>query len=210
MQKKTDEATVDLETPSFSTAVSFSARTASTFTATWAATDNVTVASNLSYKVVSFSSNNITTVADALANGTIVQDWTVNSLTANFSALTDSTNYYVSVLVRDTDGNTGISAGATTTLCSGKAMFLATVPNGNLGGASGADGICAAQKPAGFTSATFRRCLLIAASDKPAMSVIAPPLPLVARVGCLQFHKNTAPQTTKRILAQRTQTVLLL
>ena len=157
--KKTDEATVDLETPSFSTAVSFSARTASTFTATWAATDNVTVASNLSYKVVSSSSNNITTVADALANGTIVQDWTVNSLTANFSALTDSTNYYVSVLVRDTDGNTGISAGATTTLCSGKAMFLATVPNGNLGGASGADGICAAQKPAGFTSATFKAML---------------------------------------------------
>jgi hypothetical protein len=51
------------------------------------------------------------------------------------------------------DQKIGIATVKTSTLCSGKRMYLATVSNGNLGGKTGADAICNAQKPSGVTTA---------------------------------------------------------
>lgn len=149
----------DLTSPIFGTAVTFSAQTSNSMTISWAATDDETPSADISYKVVYSLSDNISTLADAEANGTILQDWTINSLTANMTTLTAVTTYYVSVLARDMDSNTRISSGSSSTLCGGKIMFLATVPNGSFGGASSADTACNAQKPTGFSSSTFKAML---------------------------------------------------
>jgi len=65
------------------------------------ATDNVTALANLQYKVCRSTSNNISTVADVEANGTLVQDWTVNITTTPVTGLTYNTTYYFNVIVRD-------------------------------------------------------------------------------------------------------------
>lgn len=58
----------------------------------------------LEYKVYRSLSNNITTVANMVANGTVVQDWTL-ALTETATGLSASTTYYFNVIVRDPDGN---------------------------------------------------------------------------------------------------------
>ena len=114
-------------------------------TLTWAASDESTIKAKITYKVLYSLSDNITNVADAEANGTILQDWTINLLTADMTSLTSGTTYYAAVLARDEEGNTGISSGSATTAalpCVGKIMFLATVTNGSFGGVSSADTVC--------------------------------------------------------------------
>lgn len=155
----TAPSTVDVNIPTFSTPVTFSSKTSTSFTISWVGTDNSTAAADLSYKVVYSGTNNITTAIDAEASGVVLMNWSTNILTANMTSLAQSTNYYVSVLAKDSEGNIGISAGSTNTLCSGKIMFLVNVPNGNFGGASGADTICNGNKPAGFAAATFKAML---------------------------------------------------
>lgn len=145
--------------PTFSSALAFSSVTSSAFTMTWAGSDLNTPANLLEYEVIYSMTNNITTVADAQANGTISTAWTANLLTTNFTSMSQSTTYYVAILVRDTDGNIAISSGSQSTLCSGKIMFLTSVTNGNLGGASGADATCNANKPTGFSGSTFKALL---------------------------------------------------
>lgn len=130
--------------------ITISSKTASAFTVNWeAATDDTTAAADLQYKLVYSTSNNLTTSADAEANGTIVMDWTANTLTANLTSLTHSTTYYLAVLVKDADANIALQGSSTTTLCSGKRMFLATVSNGSFGGKVGGDAACATQRPGG-------------------------------------------------------------
>jgi hypothetical protein len=46
-----------------------------------------------------------------------------------------------------------------TTPCSGKIIFTTAVSNGNFGGAAGADVICNANKPTGYSSSTFKALL---------------------------------------------------
>lgn len=146
--------------PVVGTTITFSNKTSTSFTVTWgAATDDTTAAAALQYKMVYSASNNITTVAEALANGTVKLDWTANILTTNMTGLTAVTPYYVAVLVKDGDGNMALDKSSTTTLCSGKIMFLANVANGNFGGSVGADSICNANKPTGFASSTFKAML---------------------------------------------------
>ena len=159
---------VDPAAPVFGTAITFTATTSTSTTVSWgAATDTVTAQALLSYKVVRSGSNNITTVTDAETNGTLVMDWTANTLTTSLSSLTTSKKYYISVLVKDADGNKVVSTGNVTTLCSGKIIFLATVTNGAFGGASGADTACNAQKPAGFSGSTFKAMLSDNTARKP-------------------------------------------
>lgn len=55
----------------------------------------------LQYKVVRSDSNNISTVSEAQANGTLVQDWTTDLDTVTVGSLSSGTTYYVNVLVRD-------------------------------------------------------------------------------------------------------------
>lgn len=48
------------------------------------------------------------------------------------------------------------SSGSGGTTCTGKLMFVTAVSNGNFGGASGADTLCNNNKPAGYTSSSFK------------------------------------------------------
>jgi hypothetical protein len=155
--KKKEEA-VDDDTPQISS-VSVTNKTSTSATLNWTGSDETTAASDLTYKVVYSSSNNISNQNDAEANGTVLMDWTVNALTVNMPSLTPVTTYYIAVLARDTFGNTGINAFSFKTLCTGKIFFLADVSNGNFGGPSGADTLCNANKPAGITSSTFKALL---------------------------------------------------
>ncbi|RNB89517.1 hypothetical protein EDM56_09995 [Brevibacillus fluminis] len=77
-----------------------------------AATDTVTSTGNLKYKVVYSPSNNLDTVANAEANGTVVQDWTANITSATVNGLTAGTIYYFNVLVKDEAGNKALYSGA--------------------------------------------------------------------------------------------------
>ena len=77
---------------------------------TWTkSTDDRTLGAALQYKVV-YSTSNITTVAvaDALA-GT----WTTDIATATVTGLTESTDYYFNVLVKDQAGNMALYSSAT-------------------------------------------------------------------------------------------------
>lgn len=125
-------------------------KTATSFTLTWqAAVDDATVQGNLMYKVVFSTSNNISTAALAEANGTTALNWTAATTTVSLSSLSNSTTYYIAVLAKDADDNISIVNTDVITLCVGKRIFLATASNGNLGGKTGADTKCNAQKPAG-------------------------------------------------------------
>lgn len=161
-KKKEEEITAgvaadhDPEGPQFSTAATASNIAGTSVTISWAATDDKTAAADLKFKVLKSSSNNMTTVATAEANGTIVMNYAANTLTTSVTSLTSSTTYYIAVIGMDADGRANISTASVTTLCSGKIMFLATVSNGNLGGVSGADATCNANKPTGFSGSTFK------------------------------------------------------
>ena len=147
---------IDPDSPTFSTPVTFSARTSTTFTVSWAATDAATSSAALEYQVIYSALDNISTIDTALLNGTVMTSWTANLLTQNFTSMSMATRYYVSIMVRDSEGHIEISSGSANTLCSGKIMFLANVASGNLGGASGADITCNGNKPAGFAASTFK------------------------------------------------------
>jgi hypothetical protein len=71
-------------------------------------TDNLSAQGALQYKVVRSDSNNINTVANAEANGTVVQDWTADINTKEVTGLTMSTTYYFNVLVKDEAGNKAV------------------------------------------------------------------------------------------------------
>lgn len=69
------------------------------------ATDNATASGDLSYKLVRSSSSDIGTVADAQANGTLVQDWSKDYTSWTADGLTMGTTYWFNVLVQDAAGN---------------------------------------------------------------------------------------------------------
>lgn len=48
------------------------------------------------------------------------------------------------------------STTTTPTLCSGKILFTTATTNGSIGGKSGADTLCNANKPSGFSGSTFK------------------------------------------------------
>jgi hypothetical protein len=164
--KKKDETTSgDPTAPVFTTAVTASNITTTGFTLTWAATDDSTAAADIKFKVFTSTTNNISTADDAEANGTVALTYTANTLTLPITSLTTATTYYVTVLAKDTDSKVTASTATVTTLCTGKIMFLATVTNGSMGGISGADAICNAQKPTGFSASTFK-AMLAASNDR--------------------------------------------
>lgn len=146
----------DTTAPSIGAAATFSDITATSMTVSWgAATDGVTAAADLQYKVVYLDTNSVTTVADAEQYGTVALDWTADAQSASIpgiavTALTRSTRYFVAVLVKDATGNKSIYTGDEITLCSGKRLYQVAVSNGNLGGVAGADALCTTGKPAGF------------------------------------------------------------
>jgi hypothetical protein len=109
----TTSDTPDTTAPTAGTAVSFTGTTATGTTVSWgAASDIVTTAANLSYKVVQASSSAaIDTVAEADA-ATVTMAWAVNTLTTTVTGLSSSTTYYFAVLVKDAAGNEALYAPA--------------------------------------------------------------------------------------------------
>jgi hypothetical protein len=82
--------------------------TSTSLTLNWTkATDNYTAQSSLQYKIVKSLSNNIDTVANAEANGILVQDWTTDINTVNAMGLIANTAYYFKILIKDGVGNKG-------------------------------------------------------------------------------------------------------
>lgn len=81
-----------------------------------AASDNLASSSSLEYAVYYSTSNNISTVSDAEANGTKSMDYTANTISHIVGSLTEETTYYFNVIVKDTAGNkTAYSAASATT-----------------------------------------------------------------------------------------------
>jgi hypothetical protein len=62
----------------------------------------------LQYRTVRSTSDNVRTVADALAHGTQVMNWTANASTANATGLSAGTMYWFNTLIRDEAGNMGV------------------------------------------------------------------------------------------------------
>ncbi len=147
------------DAPSVGTAISTDADYLQMSLAWGEAADDVTATEELEYKIVSASHyGSIDTIAeaDAIADSEdgLILDWSPNT-TEVTTNLDPDTNYFFNVLVRDGDGNLAIYDVAEDATLTPKSLFLASTPNGNLEGVSGADALCAAaeNKP---SAATFK------------------------------------------------------
>lgn len=83
--------------------------------------DETTQQSNLEYAVYRSTTNNIGSVANAEANGTLITNYTTNIITSNATSLTCNTSYWFNVLVRDQALNKAAytQKNETTATCSG-------------------------------------------------------------------------------------------
>src|SRR4029077_15608996 len=72
------------------------------------ATDDVSAQSSLQYEVRRSATNNLDTVANAEANGTVVLSYTTDIATANVTGLAPGTGYYFNVIVKDAAGNKAV------------------------------------------------------------------------------------------------------
>lgn len=103
----------DTTAPTPGTGIIFSSVTGSSMTVQWgAATDNVTSQTSLQYKLLQSLSNNMDTVVDAETNGSVVMGFTEGVTNYNVTGLSDSTTYYFSVIVRDSQGNKSLYTAA--------------------------------------------------------------------------------------------------
>ena len=112
--------------PTAGTSLNFTGSSGSIVVVNWAAaSDDTTPTASLEYQVVYSTSNNITTLTDAEANGTVGQDWTANIGTATIGGLNFATTYYFQVLVRDGGGKKSVYiSGTQTTAGSGSAALF--------------------------------------------------------------------------------------
>jgi hypothetical protein len=102
---------VEAPVPGGGGVLTFGGVTSSSIRVSWQkATDSMSAQTALTYKVVRSLSNNVQTVGDAEANGTVVQDWTADIATANATGLSAETTYYFNVLVRDEAGQKAVYA----------------------------------------------------------------------------------------------------
>lgn len=62
----------------------------------------------LEYKLFRSASNNISSYADMLANGTVVQDWAAGDTSVDVDSLSELTTYYFNVAVRDGAGQISV------------------------------------------------------------------------------------------------------
>jgi len=77
-----------------------------------AATDNYSTGSNVTYAVYRSTSNNISTVANAETNGTLIMGYTANTTTYSATGLSYNTQYYFNVIVKDQYGNKAVYTSA--------------------------------------------------------------------------------------------------
>lgn len=107
-------ASADSVPPTPGSAIAFSGTSSSTTTASWGpATDNVTAAANLQYRLVrAATAEAIDTVeeANAVTGIDLAMDWTANATTSSPTGLNAATTYYFAVLVRDAASNEALYA----------------------------------------------------------------------------------------------------
>ncbi|NDE17543.1 BspA family leucine-rich repeat surface protein, partial [bacterium] len=135
-------ATIDTTPPSVtSTAITIPlvSVTATGMTLQWTkASDTVTAPSALQYEVRRSTADNISTVTDAEANGTVIQAYTADIDTFAATGLDPSTTYYFNVIVRDAAGNkrayttASQSTGSSTTAAFRSLALAAIVSDGYL------------------------------------------------------------------------------
>ncbi|HOD15969.1 MAG TPA: fibronectin type III domain-containing protein [Spirochaetota bacterium] len=100
------------------------------------ATDVETEQGDLEYCLYMSPSNNISTPAEALRNGTVVHVWDAGMVTAIVTGLTPATNYFFNVVVRDGDGlNAAYRTVSITTETDSVYMFPAGSFQGDFGAA---------------------------------------------------------------------------
>lgn len=101
---------------------------------TWnAATDETSAQANLQYKLVYSTSNNISTLETAEANGSVGLDFTANVTAATVSGLDANTLYFYNVIVKDEAGNkTLYTSNSQTTAGCFVADTLITMADGSL------------------------------------------------------------------------------
>jgi hypothetical protein len=85
--------------------LSDSATTSSVHLSWTAAEDDVTDTASIMYAAYRSLSNNISTVANAESNGTLIMNWTANTTELNVTGLNSSSTYYFNVLAKDAAGN---------------------------------------------------------------------------------------------------------
>ena len=87
------------------------------FTVNWtAATDETSAQANLQYLVYYSGSNNIASVSTAESNGTAAGSYTSNISSRSVAGLTEDTQYYYNVIVKDEAGNkSAYTSGSVTT-----------------------------------------------------------------------------------------------
>lgn len=125
---------------------------------TSASTDDRTSQVALQYQLYSSLSNNIDTVAHAVANGTLVGSLLPNGNSQSVSDLVPNTTYYFNVLVQDQAGNQ--SAYTMTSQATSGLMYMfakgststGDLRNGAGNGRLGADAFCATKKAASYAS----------------------------------------------------------
>jgi hypothetical protein len=107
-------------TPGNSGLLACSDNEALSITLSWAkASDDVTPAAELLYRLFYSASNNIATVAQAEANGTPAEDWTADSASVRATGLTSCKEFYFNVLVKDSSDNKAAYASA-----SGSTLYI--------------------------------------------------------------------------------------
>lgn len=132
-----------------------------------AATDDLSPQANLEYTLLYSTSNNISTVANAEAMGSpVALPWASNITTRTVTGLELEKTYYFNVLVKDAGLNKSAYAGQSASIPLTNFVVLYSsglASHGNLGGRLGADDLCIANRPDGFSrSAAF---LSVNASD---------------------------------------------
>jgi hypothetical protein len=136
-QSVTTSAAADTTAPTIGTAIGFSSTSSMGTTVSWgAATDDVTSAASLKYKVVRASSSSAidtVTEADAITTSSagLAMDWTANTTSVAASGLSELTAYCFAVLVKDAAGNASLYAPASVTTVSSLVVRYRFENNGN-------------------------------------------------------------------------------
>ncbi len=103
-------STPDVSAPTPGSAITFGTVTTSDIPLSWgAASDDVTAAASLTYKVVRAATaaeiDTLAEISPITSGAQLVADYTANLTTATASGLTSSTSYFFAVVVRDASGN---------------------------------------------------------------------------------------------------------
>jgi hypothetical protein len=109
--------------------------TATSVSLSWtAATDNCSWPIDLRYRLVRSDSNNISTVTEAIENGTVVMDWTSDVTAVDVSSLSPAHDYWFNVLVEDELWNRAAYTPVVVTTLQQIFVFPTAPSFGNLGG----------------------------------------------------------------------------